>query len=314
MQTILEAELPASTFDASPIPARAGIGLKAQHVADILQSNADIGFFEVHAENYMGAGGAPHAQLHAIRERYPLSLHGVGMSIGGEGDIDSVHLARFVKLVDHYKPGLVSEHLAWSTHDDVFYNDLLPVPYTDETLDRVVRHVGEVQDAIGRQILIENPSTYVVFTDSNWAEVDYMAAIADRSGCGLLFDVNNVFVSATNHGYSPRKYIEDYPLHLVREIHLAGHAPDMDDEGRPLLIDAHDREVCDDVWDLYLLTLSRTGPLPSLIEWDNDVPDWPVLQAEARRADAILGRNASGLKLSGQKTNYSQCRCTDVCG
>lgn len=291
MQTILSANLPPSRFGPEPVPARAGIGLKACHVAEILDTRADIGFFEVHAENYMGAGGMPHAQLRAIRENYPLSVHGVGMSIGGEGRIDPDHLARFRAVVDYYQPGLVSEHLAWSTHDDIFYNDLLPLPYTDATLARIVEHVGEVQEAVGRQILIENPSTYVTFAESTWSEVDFMAEIAKRSGCGLLFDVNNVFVSATNHDYSARDYILAYPLHLVQEIHLGGHASDKDDSGSPLLIDAHDREVNDSVWDLYRLVIAHTGPLPSLIEWDNDVPAWPVLEAEARRADAIIGRN-----------------------
>ncbi len=291
MQTILEANLPKARCEQRPIPARAGVGLKPEHVAEILESEADVGFFEVHAENYMGAGGMPHAQLRAIREQYPLSLHGVGMSIGGERPIDKDHLARFKTIAEHYRPGLVSEHLAWSTHDDVFYNDLLPVPYTNAVLNRIVEHVDEVQNALGRQMLIENPSTYVTFSQSSWSEVDFMAEIARRSGCGLLFDVNNVFVSATNHGYSPRDYILAYPLHLVQEIHLAGHAADEDDKGRPLLIDAHDREVCNDVWELYRLVLSRTGPLPSLVEWDNDVPQWPVLLAQAQIADEILGRN-----------------------
>ncbi len=291
IHTILQSNLPAPSFGHQPIPARAGVGLKPQHVDEILASRADVGFFEVHAENYMGAGGMPHAQLRAIRDQYPLSVHGVGMSIGGERGIDPQHLARFKAVVDYYQPGLVSEHLAWSTHDDVFYNDLLPVPYTGDTLRRVVEHVDTVQSAIGRQILIENPSTYLVFAQSDWSEVDFMAEIAARSGCGLLFDVNNVFVSATNHGYSPRDYILAYPLHLVQEIHLAGHAGDSDDEGRPLLIDAHDRAVCGDVWELYRLVLSKTGPLPSLVEWDNDVPGWPVLMDEVRRADAILGSN-----------------------
>lgn len=299
MQTILESILPDSRFCEMPIPARAGVGLKACHVGDILESKPDIGFFEVHAENYMGAGGLPHAQLRAIREQYPLSVHGVGMSIGGEQAIDRDHLARFRAVVETYSPGMVSEHLAWSTHDDVFYNDLLPVPYTRQTLLRVCDHVKQVQDAIGRQILIENPSTYVVFAESTIPEVDFMAQIADRAGCGLLFDVNNVFVSATNHGYSPRDYILAYPLELVQEIHLAGHADDADEIGNKLLIDAHDREVCDDVWELYRLALTKTGPLPSLVEWDNEVPQWPVLMAEAARADAILGRNMETIARPG---------------
>lgn len=294
MQTILEANLPEPRLETRPIPARAGVGLKPEHVQAILESAADIGFFEVHAENYMGAGGLPHAQLRAIRERYALSVHGVGMSIGGERPIDKDHLARFKAVVQYYQPGLVSEHLAWSTHEDVFYNDLLPLPYTAQTLCRIVEHVDEVQSALGRQILIENPSTYLAFAQSDWAEVDFMAEIARRSGCGLLFDVNNVFVSATNQGTSPFDYILAYPLHLVQEIHLAGHAADVDDNDRTLLIDAHDREVCANVWDLYALVLSSTGPLPSLIEWDNDVPQWPILLAEAQHADKILGRNLKG--------------------
>jgi len=291
MQTILDARMPARSFGDRPVPARAGAGLKPQHVADILEGPADAGFFEVHAENYMGAGGMPHAQLRAIRENYPISVHGVGMSIGGEHAIDPLHLARFKAVVDHYQPGLVSEHLAWSTHDDVFYNDLLPVPYTAGTLARIVEHVDQVQATLGRHILIENPSTYVTFAESDWAEVDFMAEIARRSGCGLLFDVNNAFVSATNHGYSPIDYILAYPLDLVQEIHLAGHAADNDDNGQLLLIDAHDRSVAEDVWELYRVVLSRTGPLPTLIEWDNDVPQWAELAAEMNRADAIMGSN-----------------------
>ncbi|MBL4598145.1 MAG: DUF692 domain-containing protein [Rhizobiaceae bacterium] len=292
MQTIsASSQLSQSIFEPLPIPARAGIGLKAQHVAEILETRADIGFFEVHAENYMGAGGLPHVQLTEIRNNYALSVHGVGMSIGGENPIDKEHLARFKAVVHRYEPGLISEHLAWSTHDDVFYNDLLPVPYTSETLSRVIDHVDVVQSALGRQILIENPSTYVIFEQSTMSEVDFMGEVAKRSGCGLLFDVNNVFVSTTNHGTSPKEYIDSYPLNLVQELHLGGHAPDEDDAGRPLLIDAHDRKIDHEVWELYKQVLSKTGPLPSLIEWDNDVPEWPVLAEEARRADAILGRN-----------------------
>ncbi len=291
MQTILSANFPAQNFEILPLPARAGVGLKPEHVSQILQSNAPIGFFEVHAENYMGAGGFPHAQLTAIREKYALSVHGVGMSIGGESPLNKDHLARFKAVVERYQPGMVSEHLAWSTHDDIFYNDLLPAPYTDETLHRVIDHVDQMQNALGRKVLIENPSTYIAFEDSTWSEVDFMAQLAKKSGCGLLFDVNNVFVSATNHGYSPQEYVRAYPMEHVGEIHLAGHSRDIDDCQRPLLIDAHDRNVCDDVWELYKLTLSLTGPLPSLIEWDAEIPDWPVLAAEAAMADEIIDQN-----------------------
>ncbi|MGB7286367.1 MAG: DUF692 domain-containing protein [Salaquimonas sp.] len=300
--TILSAQMSPSFFDAQELPVRAGVGLKAQHVDDILTSKADIGFFEVHAENYMGAGGLPHAQLRVIRENYPISVHGVGMSIGNSGRLNQSHLARFKAVIEIYEPAMVSEHLAWSTHDDVFYNDLLPVPYTDETLAKVVEHIDQVQNFIGRQILIENPSTYVTFEESTWMEFEFMETLAKRSGCGLLFDVNNVYISATNHNYSPKDYIDAYPLHLVREIHLAGHAHDTDDEGSPLLIDAHDREICDDVWDLYRHTLSKTGPLPSLVEWDNDVPDWSILAAEALKADRILGTNKGPTPQSMQQS------------
>lgn len=273
-----------------PIPARAGVGLKADHYRDILQSDPDIGWFEVHPENYMGAGGPPHAFLTRIRERYPLSLHGVGLSIGAERPLDTDHIARLKNLVDRYQPGLVSEHLAWSTHDTTFLNDLLPLPYTEETLARVADHVGQVQDALGRQILIENPSTYVVFETSTMSETDFLQGIVERSGCGLLLDVNNVFVSATNHGFSPDFYIDTFPVEHVGEIHLGGHAEDEDEAGYPLLIDAHDRAVIDPVWQLYHRALGRCGVTPTLIEWDNDVPEWPVLFAEAKRAEVIMDR------------------------
>jgi len=291
MQTVLAAEFDERCFDISPLPVRAGVGLKPEHIADILSTNADVGFFEVHAENYMGAGGMPHAQLAAIRDKYPLSLHGVGMSIGGNTPLSDAHLERFKAVMERYQPGMVSEHLAWSTHDDIYYNDLLPAPYTDATLNRVSEHIDQMQNYLGRQVLIENPSTYVTFAQSTWSEVDFIAEFAKRTGCGLLFDVNNVFVSATNHGYSPRDYIKAFPLHLVQEIHLAGHAQATDDQDRPLLIDAHDRQVCNDVWALYELTLSLSRPVPSLIEWDAEVPVWSTLAAEAARADKILSRN-----------------------
>jgi len=278
-----------------PLPGRAGplagAGFKPEHFAEILADAGTVGFFEVHAENYMGAGGPPHAQLTRLRRDFPLSLHGVSMSLGGPRRLDREHLARFKALVERYQPQLVSEHLAWSTHDDVFLNDLLPVPYTDQTLQRVADHVDEMQVAIGRTILLENPATYVVFSDSTWEETAFLAEIARRTGCGLLLDINNVFVSATNHGYSPDAYLERFPLARVGEIHLAGHDRQADDDGRPLLIDTHDRPVADPVWDLFDGVIARTGPLPTLIEWDSDLPAWPVLRREAERAGrAMAGR------------------------
>lgn len=279
------------------VPARAGAGLKAEHVEEILTSSADIGFFEVHAENYMGAGGKPHRQLEAIRDVYPLSLHGVGLSIGGEQPLDKDHLQRLAALNKRYEPGLFSEHLAWSTHDTTYYNDLLPVPYDKATLDRVCEHIEEVQDVVGRKMLLENPSTYVAFEQSTMSEIDFLKEITRRTGCGLLLDVNNVYVSCTNHERSAETYLSEFPIGDVGEIHLGGHAPDVDDAGRPLLIDAHDREVDDAVWPLYEMIVSQTGPLPTLIEWDNEVPVWSVLLAEAQAAERILHRaSATGLK------------------
>jgi len=279
---------------AATVPASAGAGLKPDHVAEILETRPAIGFFEVHAENYMGAGGMPHRQLEAIRRDYPVSLHGVGLSIGGEGALDRDHLARLKALNVRYEPGLFSEHLAWSTHDTAYYNDLLPVPYTQATLQRVCDHIDEVQDVMGRRMLLENPSTYVAFEQSTMGELDFLRDITRRTGCGLLLDVNNVHVSCVNHQRSADAYIDAFPLEAVGELHLGGHAPDEDDEGRPLLIDAHDRAVDRQVWALYERVLQRSGPLPTLIEWDNDVPAWPVLLSQAQSADAILERATGG--------------------
>lgn len=280
-------------FPDFPVAGRAGASFKPEHLAEIATETAFHGFFEVHAENYMGAGGPPHAALAGIRERFPLSLHGVTMSIGGPQPLDRDHLARFAALVDRYDPVLVSEHLAWSTHDDVFFSDLLPLPYTRQTLDRVCAHVGEVQETIGRQILMENPATYVLFSESTYAETDFIREMAQRTGCGLLLDINNVFVSATNHGFGAMDYLMDFPLELVGEIHLAGHDEQADDQGRPLLIDTHDRAVADPVWALYDTVIRQCGPIPTLVEWDNDVPDWPVLRDEAGSAQRILDLHAN---------------------
>jgi uncharacterized protein (UPF0276 family) len=272
----------------SDMPRRAGVGLKAEHYRIIIETMPDIGFFEVHAENYMGAGGPPHRYLTAIRSHYPLSLHGVGLSIGSDRPLDREHLGRLKGLIERYAPALFSEHLAWSSHDAGFINDLLPVPYTTETLLRVTGHIDEIQDVLGRQMLLENPSTYLAFAESSYSETDFIAEVVRRTGCGLLLDVNNVHVASTNQEWNPFDYIDAYPLRHVREIHLAGCAPDVDETGRPLLIDTHDRPVDDIVWDLYAHAISRTGPVPTLIEWDAEVPAWPVLAAEARRAEALM--------------------------
>nr|WP_323776768.1 DUF692 domain-containing protein [Amylibacter sp.] len=278
------------------VPNRAGVGFKAQHLDGILKDPDSIGWLEIHAENYMGDGGRPIAQLRHLRERFAISCHGVGLSIGAEGPLDADHLTRLKTLVDWLEPGLFSEHLAWSTHDSHFLNDLLPLPYTQATVDRVVDHIDQVQTTIGRQMLLENPSTYVAFAESDRSEIDFLRDVAQRSGCGLLLDVNNVFVSATNQNYSPEGYIDAFPTELVGELHLGGHEQDADDFGAPLLIDSHSRAVVDPVWALYEYTLAKSGPRPTLIEWDNDIPDWSVLAAEAARADLLLSAQPAFLK------------------
>lgn len=272
------------------LPRKAGVGFKPEHFAEIMSGRQPIGFFEVHAENYMGYGGPPHAQLSTLRDDYALSLHGVGLSIGSMQDLDRDHLARLKSLCDRYRPESFSEHLAWSSHDTVFLNDLLPLPYTPRTLQRIVEHVDQVQSALRRQMLLENPATYLLFAESTIAETDFLAEIARRTGCGLLLDVNNVFVSATNHHLDAEAYLAAFPLQHVGEIHLSGHAATQDESGAPLLIDTHDREVADPVWTLYRSVIARTGPLPSLVEWDDNIPAWPVLRSEALAAQAILDR------------------------
>jgi uncharacterized protein (UPF0276 family) len=284
-------------FPAHSIAGLAGTSFKHEHLSAILAESKQQGFFEVHAENYMGAGGPPHDALIRIRRDYPVSLHGVCMSIGGPQPLDTAHLARFKGLVERYEPALVSEHLAWSTHNTTYFNDLLPLPYKQTTLARVADHIDEVQEAIGRPILLENPSTYVIFPESIMSETDFLRELVRRSGCGLLLDVNNVFVSATNHGYSALSYLADFPLEHVREIHLAGHTEQADDEGDLLLIDSHDGPVADAVWKLFDIVIGQCGPVPTLVEWDSDIPAWPVLKTEAAAAQAILDRHAHSFML-----------------
>ena len=273
-----------------PIDGLAGTSFKLEHLRAILAQGPQRGFFEVHAENYMGAGGPPHRALETIRRDHPVSLHGVCMSIGAPQPLNQAHLARFRNLVDRYQPALVSEHLAWSTHETTYFNDLLPLPYTKVTLAQVCDHIDEVQDAIRRPLLLENPSTYVTFNESTISETDFIRSVARRTGCGLLLDINNVFVSATNHGFSPLQYLSEFPLVSVSEIHLAGHAEQADEEGEPLLIDSHDRPVADAVWKLFETVVGQCGAVPTLIEWDSKIPHWPILKAEAAAAQAILDR------------------------
>lgn len=275
------------------LPALPGVGFKPEHFAAIRSGAEGVGFFEVHAENYMGAGGLPHAQLAAIRADFALSVHGVGLSIGGARGIDPDHLARVRRLCDRYDPESFSEHLAWSSHGADYLNDLLPLPYTEETLGIVCDHVDQVQDGLGRRMLLENPATYLRFAASVIPETEFLAEVARRTGCGLLLDVNNVFVSCTNHGADPRAWLAAFPLHLAGEVHLGGHDAE-DLPSGPLLIDSHGAAVAGPVWALFAEVIARAGPLPTLVEWDNDLPDWPVLRAEAARAGEILARGGAG--------------------
>ncbi|MBE1293500.1 MAG: DUF692 family protein [Rhodobacteraceae bacterium] len=272
------------------LPHQPGVGYKPQHYSDLIDAPGTVGWLEIHAENYMGDGGRPIAQLRQLTERFPISVHGVGLSIGGEGRLDPEHLARLKHLVEWLNPTVFSEHLAWSTHEGAFLNDLLPLPYTEATLTRVADHIDELQNTIGRQMMLENPSSYLAFDESTWSEPDFLREVVKRTGCGLLLDVNNVFVSATNLNYDPKQYIADYPLEHVGEIHLGGHDEDEDDHGKPLLIDSHGAPVVDPVWALLDHTLSLSGPRPILIEWDTDVPEWPILHAEAERAEVALSK------------------------
>jgi len=269
------------------LPQRAGVGFKFQHFDALLADPDPPGFIEVHAENYMGAGGVPHAQLTRIRERLPISLHGVGLSIGTEQAPDPAHLGRLASLIDRYQPSAFSEHLAWSTHDGRFFNDLLPLSYDAPTLQRVCDHIDRIQERLGVRMLLENPSTYFEFEASTFTEPDFIAAVVMRTGCGLLLDVNNVYVSCHNNRHEPLAYLGALPLSAVRQIHLAGHAQENLADGDTLLIDNHGAPVADPVWKLYALTLLRTGSIATLIEWDTDVPAYATLREQARHADRI---------------------------
>lgn len=275
------------------LPPAPGVGYKAQHFNNLLDDARPVEWLEIHAENYMGEGGRPLAQLRHLAELFAISVHGVGLSIGGEGRLDPDHLERLKHLCGWLKPAGFSEHLAWSTHDSHFLNDLLPLPYTSETMQRVADHIDEVQETVGRQMLLENPSSYLAFEESTYAETEFLSEVARRTGCGLLLDVNNVFVSATNLHLDPRAYIDAFPIDKVGEIHLGGHDEDEDDHGAPLLIDSHGRGVADPVWSLLDHVLERSGPQPLLIEWDANIPVWSELATEAERAAKALERVAA---------------------
>jgi len=272
-----------------PIPARAGIGLRACHQARLLQEQRPIAWLEAHSENYFAAGGALPLVLERLRSAYALSFHGVGLGLGNSDPIDSDHLTELQALVRRFEPGLVSEHLSWSAIGGRSTNDLLPMPYTEEALRHLVSRIRQVQDVLGREILIENVSTYLTYEESGLTEWDFFAAVAQESGCGILLDVNNVYVNAMNHRFDPVRYLRAIPTTAVREIHLAGHTT-YQYGSRELRIDTHSAPVCEAVWGLFETALERFGPLPTLIEWDAEIPDLEVLEAEAARANAYIER------------------------
>jgi uncharacterized protein (UPF0276 family) len=272
---------------ARPIPAQAGIGLRAPHHEDIVRERPLVGWVEAHSENYFADGGWQLEKLARVRELYPLSLHGVGLSLGSVDPLDTDHLGKLRRLVAWSQPALVSEHLSWGSFEGTYLNDLLPLPYTDEALRHMIQRVGQLQDFLGRQVLIENISSYLQFTHSQLPEWQFLANLASETGCGLLLDVNNIYVSACNHGFDPLHYLAALPRAAVQEIHLAGHSVNHH-EGRDIRIDTHSTPVCPEVWELYRRALQWFGPLPTLIEWDTDIPELPVLVAEAHKADSIL--------------------------
>ena len=278
-----------TTSALGPIPARAGVGLKAQHYQEILEDKPDIGWFEFHPENYMGDGGPPHKYLTAVRENYPLSLHGVSLSLGSSEPLNRQHLERLRKLIRRYEPGLVSEHIAWCSLDGTYFDDLIALPYTEETLNIICDHVSETQDYLGRQILIENPATYLQFQQSEIPEPEFLLAVIKRTGCGILLDINNLYVAAQNHGFDAAAYLEQIPPEFIGEIHLAGHTLETLN-GAELRIDDHGSAVIEEVWSLYKDTMHRAPDVPVLIEWDTRIPEWSVLYGQAQMADRLASR------------------------
>lgn len=270
------------------LPVAAGVGLKPQHVADVLRAQDAPAFFEVHAENYMVRGGPMLRQLERVRADHAISLHGVALGLGGEEPLDRAHLDRLAALVARFEPAAFSEHLAWSSHGGVFLNDLLPLPYDERTLARVCAHVQQAQEHLRCRLLLENPSTYLEFESSTLGEAQFLSELVARTGCGLLLDVNNAHVACTNRGDDAAGFLDALPLEAVGEIHLAGFARDVGAGGAPLLIDDHGRAIDAAVWSLYRRVLARGGPRPTLVEWDRDVPAWPVLLREAQQAQQLL--------------------------
>jgi uncharacterized protein (UPF0276 family) len=285
---------PATDRCSSPIPTKAGIGLRFQHHQTVLDTRPDVAWMEVHTENYMG-GGSPIRCLEAIRRDLPISLHGVGLSLGSAEGLDPGHLDRIRQVAERIEPNLMSEHIAWSVNGGTYLADLLPLPMTDEALAVVCRHVDQVQSTLRRRILVENPSTYMQFRHSTIPEWEFMAAVAANTGCGILCDVNNIYVSTKNHGWDPLIYLAMLPPDAIGEIHLAGHSIRQLPDGGTLRIDDHGSRVIGEVWSLYEEALRRFGPVPTLIEWDNNIPPLDVLLEQARRADTLINAASNGV-------------------
>jgi uncharacterized protein (UPF0276 family) len=273
---------------ACQLPCRAGLGLKPEYFGSLLESTTDIGFLEIHAENYMVEGGPFHHYLALLHEKYPLSIHGVGLSIGAESGLNRDHLSGLKRLLNRHEPEVFSEHLAWSSQGSTFLNDLLPLAYNVSTLNRVCDHIEQVQEVLGRNLLLENPATYLQFKASTLDEPNFISQVVQRTGCGLLLDVSNVYVTCINHRLDPIEYLGALPLHAVGEVHLAGFGEDADELGERLLIDSHSASIDEAVWSLYRLLLQRIGPVPTLIERDADLPPFSVLLSEVRFAENLI--------------------------
>jgi uncharacterized protein len=288
---------PAARVERRPIPAQAGIGLRFPHHREVSETRPAIAWLEIHTENYLGGGEAPR-WLDAIRRDYPISCHGVGLSLGSAEGLDRGHLARLARAIERFSPGLVSEHLSWSVAGGAYFADLLPLPLTEEALAVVSRHVDETQNFLRRRILVENPSSYLRYWHSTIPEWEFLAAVAARTGCGILCDVNNVYVSACNHGWDAAAYLAALPREAVGEIHLAGHSVRQFEDGQTVRLDDHGSRVAPEVWDLYAEALERFGPKPTLIEWDTNIPPLETLLDEAGRAASLLDR-------AGKRTGHA---------